>query len=345
MRVDDPLQSLSHLSSEPAGTAKLADDDLQSCLCQLDQVKSLCSATAVSKRWCRLSRDRTVWRRLLCRCFPGLTTAVGMHERELIKKLYASWQPDQPTRPQDVVVILELRVDGFGSGRNGPPPSCMVTRTFELASLKQTALPVTYEHGTPQCVFQLPVEQSNFEAVSRVAERCAINGGPLYGTHTVAITLLRKRDGKTVRVLAHPTRAHPNESNTRVAAFTWLGNLRPLNGSLRHSWARQVVCGPDTGAVSFENDRTIEIELDVSVPCMCSIGGGGLAPLGEDARALFDANALFLKISLNRCRNFETNWTDDEDGEGELCLWAEPTEVDSRLIPLDKYLLSELPWS
>lgn len=344
---------LSHLSAEPADTAKLSDDDLQSCLGQLDQ-ESLCSATAVSKRWCRLAKDRTVWRQLLCRCFPGLTAAIGMHERELIKKLYASRQPRQPTRPQDVVVILELRVDGKGSGRNGPPPSCMVVRTFELAALKQTALPVTYEHDTPQCVYQLPLEKSEFESVRRVAERCATTGGPLYGKHTVAITLLRKRDGKTVRVVADPT-----ITRTHGASLTWSGNLSPLNathwGAGRPaggmSWARQAACRPDTGGDFI--DQTVEVDLDVGIPCMCSIGEGGLQPqeeglhpLGETAHALFDANALFLKISVNRCREFESNWTDDEDEEGEQKrLWVEPTEMDTRLTQLDKFLLSELPWS
>ena len=340
---------------EPTGTAKLSDDDLQSCLGQLGQ-ESLCSAAAVSKRWCRLAKDRTVWRQLLCRSFPGLTAAVGMHERELIKKLRQPHQP-QPTRPQDVVVILELRVEGNGGGpggrwpcssHGGPPPSCMLVRTFELASLKQTALPVTYEHDTPQRVYQLPVEKSEFEAVRRVAERCAGLGGHLRGHHTAAITLLRTRDCKTVRVVADPVRVQ----GAGPATLTWSGNLSPLNAT-RYSWARQAACSSDNDLGGFMGGQTVEVGLDVGTPSMCSIGGGGIHPdrLGESAHALFDPNALFLKISVTRCREFETSWSDEEDwvfgdDEGEqMRLSVEPTETDTRMTELDRCLLSELPWS
>jgi hypothetical protein len=99
--------------------------------------------------------------------------------------------------------------------------------------------------------------------------------------------------------------------------------------------------------------QTVEVGLDVGIPSMCSIGGGGLHPdrLGEGAHALFDPNALFLKIAVTRCREFETSWSDEEDwvpgdDEGEqMRLSVEPTETDTRMTELDRCLLSELPWS
>ena len=300
---------------------RLTDDDIRYCLAFLD-ARAIGRSAAVAKRWRRLAIEPALWLQQLERRLPGVAPAMAamgcMDARALFRQLT---RPErQPTTQKDVVVMLEFR------------GAVELVRTFELASLKRAEVSVEYGHHRPQLEYQLPLSEAEFNSIKRAMLTPPGDGAGGWRSAawpSLVVTLLRKNDYKTVRLVTSPS---PGGSGV----WLWGAGLWPQNQ--RQSWSRNHI----VDVKEFEALHTLEVELMVGMP---GVGdhrpnpnswGGPHFYVNEDFSS-FDALSLYLKFEAKTAFDL----TPSAEFNGDIF----ERSSQQRLVDLDDRLLSELAWS